>query len=190
MELINDKYIQFIDVETTGFDVWRNSMIAFSSVIATKDGLEFIDQYTGYSKPESKKFWSDDAEKIHGFTYKEAMKFPEPRQAGIDFLKFLKPYKHDNNFPMLSVYHGAGNFDLRWCDAFFAKNKLWHSWQKVSSMKQIESTMYLAKSHMEADNYKLDTVCKILGIDLDHHKAESDALACFLIYKKLKEMEI
>lgn len=189
MEIRHDKYIHFVDVETTGFDVWRNSLIVVSSVIATTE-LEFVDQYTGYSKPESKKFWSDDAEEIHGFSWAEASKFPDPREACIEWLRWMKPYKHEHNFPMLTVYHGRGRFDLRWMEAFFAKNKLWHSLQKVMKMDLNESTVDLAKEHMEIDNFKLDTVCSHLGIELDHHKAESDALACFKIYKQLKEMEL
>ncbi len=37
------------------------------------------------------------------------------------------------------------------------------------------------------ENHKLSTVCRMLNIPLDHHKADSDANACALIALKLRE---
>ena len=32
--------------------------------------------------------------------------------------------------------------------------------------------------HPEAENHKLNTMCNLLGIELDHHHAGSDSRAC------------
>lgn len=190
MKFINKKFIHFIDFETTGFDPMRNSAIAFSSIVADKNTLEFKEQYTGYAKPESRKFWSKSAEEIHGISYDEAMLFPEPREAAINWLKFLKPYKDENNLPMITVYHGRANFDPRFAEAFFTKCGLLYSWRKVGSTKETESTVKLAKEYLEIKNYKLNTVCEHLDIELDHHEAASDTMGCYKIYKELKGREI
>jgi len=190
MDLISKEYIQIIDVETTGFDVWRNSLIEYSSIIAKADTFELVAQKTGHARPYSKKYWSSDAELVHGITYNEAKKFPEPREAAIEWLKFLAPYKHKDNYPLLTVYHGNGNFDARWAEAFFAKCNLQFSWSKVASTKYTESTLKLAKNHLDIENFRLDTICEHLNIELEHHKAESDTLACYEIYKRLKPLEI
>ena len=40
-------------------------------------------------------------------------------------------------------------------------------------------TVRLAReAHPDFPNHKLNTVCREMGIELEHHKAESDALAC------------
>jgi len=118
------------------------------------------------------------------------MTYKKPKESAIEWLKFLKPFKHKYNYPLLTVYHGNGNFDPRWAEAFFVKAGLQFSWCKVASLKHTESTIKLAKNHLEVENYRLDTVCKKLEIELDHHKSESDTMACYQIYKKLKPLEI
>jgi DNA polymerase III epsilon subunit-like protein len=53
------------------------------------------------------------------------------------------------------------------------------------------STHSLAKvlqNHFNFEGFSLDLICKRLGIELKHHDAKSDALACLEIIKQLLPM--
>lgn len=181
----HEKFAQFVDVETTGFDPFSNSVISMAVIVADIETGEIADKFVGYAQPESKRKWSSKAEEIHGFSYSEAMEFPTQRQTAIEYLKFMKQFKHPKNLPMDFYYHGNGNFDWRFVNAMMSKQDLLFSFRKISKVDFVHSTVKLAKKKMALNSYKLNVVSERLGIDLDHHEVESDAMACYGIWKKL-----
>lgn len=184
-KLFSKDYIQFVDLESTGFSSYRNSIIALASIIVDRKTNEIVDEFLEYGKPESSFHWSEKAEEVHGISLSKAMGFQPQGHLALKYLKFLKPYKHEDNHPLEFWYHGRGKFDYRFAEAMMCKQGLRFSWNKIADTSLVNSTADLAKKQMCLKNYKLNTVCDALKIELDHHKAESDARACYEIFKKL-----
>lgn len=166
----------FVDLETTGFDPIRNSVIACSIIRLNGDSVE---QKTFYGRPESVHQWSDKAEAIHKISLWDAMKFPTHTQMAADILDFLLPSEF--------YYHGLRKFDWIRLEGLFFKTGQVVQFRQKCRIENVHSTLDLAKEKLQLPNYKLNTVCDYLDIELLHHKADSDARAVYLIWKKLTE---
>lgn len=79
----------------------------------------------------------------------------------------IQPYLVDE----ILVAHNAFGFDMRVLQDLVSLYDL--SFEPFV----VWDTLELAKKTWDLPNYKLDTVCKHLGIELNHHNAESDAVA-------------
>lgn len=173
----------FSDCETTGFDPVRNDMISVS-LIVTDSNHNIIDKYYDEIKPDFNKFYSEEAEKIHGFTKRDMKNFKPRKEACIDMLKFLKPFKDKNNTPRPFVFHALRNFDYQFLNWAFRKEELQYSLWKIIEGGNIFSTIEMARKAGYKDN-KLNTWAKRLGVDFSHHLAEDDAKMCLNLYKHL-----
>lgn len=166
----------FLDVETTGFDFLRNDIISLACIIQTDDSaIEFV----GYARPGSNRYWSYDAEKVHGFSFDEAMSFPSQKELCNNFIEFVRPYSKLNFW-----CHALGLFDWKFLIHYFLKNNM--EWEIKTRFQNPQSTIPLAKSKLQLPNYKLNTIASYLNIELDHHEVLSDARACHQIWSKLK----
>lgn len=148
--------------------------------------FNLCDEKTFYARPKSRRGWTSKAEEIHGFSYGEAMAFPETRKTAIEILYFLLPFKQQDNSPLLFVSHDINSFDFRHLESFFAFENLKNSFDKVFNIKNKESTINMARNAGYSDN-KLDIWADRIGFELDHHEAESDRKACSKVYRFLKE---
>lgn len=183
-ELIGNAHIMICDCETTGFSDKMHDMISFSGMI-TDFNLDIKDKITFYSRPKKER-WTEAAAKIHGFSLEEALKFPDPRKSAIELLHFLKPFKTEDNKPILFVSHDTSGFDYRFLKSFFNNTMLIESFWKVFKDDYRLSTINMGRSFGVDDN-KLDVWAKKLNIKLDHHNAESDRDACFSVFKHILE---
>ena len=190
---MKNKYIFVTDIETTGFSPKKNDIIELAGIIVKKNGddFELIDSFSENCRPYSRSTWTVGAEMIHKIGIHEAFSFQHPRKMLINFLKFLLPYKHSDNLPLLFVCHAKNKFDYKFIKEAFEKEMLVSSFNKVFSEKKYESTIDIAqkyKSALGVENLKLPTLAEYFDIKLNHHEATSDANACLEIYKKLKNM--
>jgi len=90
--LFNNKYRFFIDVETTGFDPMRNDIVSLAMIVTDIDGTE-IGEFYETCRPEFNKFYSTEAEEIHGFKRSELEKFQTPRELCKKLLWFLNDFR-------------------------------------------------------------------------------------------------
>lgn len=183
-------FISFIDVETTGFDPWRNEIIQLACIITDKEAKNELDVFNQYCRPLCPTQWTNGAEKVHRITLNEALNFQHPFDMAVNFLNFLKPYKGDSVYhePKINfVCHSKGRFDYRFLETFFRKLELQYSFWKVFDSKLYESTIDCVKdSFVKLPNEKLSTIAKYIKFDLNHHEALSDTRACKEIYKYFK----
>lgn len=171
-----------IDIETTGFSKDKNDLIVLAAVEVLSD-LTIGKRFSAYLRPEKKECWTRGAEGIHGISLTEALGFDRRRDGILNFMNWLKP--HVNEFPLSFIYHGKNRWDFNFLKATFLKELLHESFERVFTIDKTESTVDLAKQYLKLPNYKLNTVCEALSIDLNHHEAMSDALACAQIYTRL-----
>ena len=172
-----------VDIETSGFNVNKNDLIELGAVLLNDD-LTVKSEFHCYLKPVKPQYWKYEAENIHGITLNEAMCFKDGRESLIDFLNYLAPELE--NFPLKFICHAKNKWDYNFLKGTFLKFGLIESFFKAFNAEHYESTIDLSRETLELPNYKLNTVCEALSIDLTHHKALSDAKACSEIYRLLK----
>jgi len=183
-ELSGNEHIMICDCETTGFSEKQHDMITFSAMIVDFN-LDIKDKVTVYARPKKER-WTIGAQKVHKFSLAEALTFPDPRKTAIQLLHFLKPFKTDDNRPILFVSHDTSGFDSRFFKSFFMNNMLIESYWKVFKDEYKLSTISMAR-RMGIEDNKLDTWANRLNLELNHHEAESDRNACFEVFKHILE---
>jgi DNA polymerase III epsilon subunit-like protein len=175
------------DLETTGTNVFDAEIITGHFIYVDKN-LQTRSEFTLQCNPLK---WSYDAEKIHGITKEEASKYKKFSEVYLDLLNWLEAYDvneawmHTNAkmFGKLTYFDHA-ILRLRMGDMgdvpYFLIEKI-----------RPYSTHSLAKvlqNHFNFEGFSLDLICKRLGIQLKHHDAQSDAIACLEIIKQLLPM--
>jgi DNA polymerase III epsilon subunit-like protein len=175
------------DLETTGTNVFDAEIITGHFIYVDKN-LQTRSEFTLQCNPSK---WSYEAEKIHGITKEQASKYKKFSEVYLDLLNWLEAYDvkeawmHTNAkmFGKLTYFDHA-ILRLRMGDMgdvpYFLIEKL-----------RPYSTHSLAKvlqNHFNFEGFSLDLICKRLGIELKHHDAKSDALACLEIIKQLLPM--
>ena len=93
-----NKFRIYCDIESTGFDPIRNDLISIAMIVTDREMVKRAEFYET-AKPDFNKFYSEDAEKIHGFGIAQLMSFQNPSVLCLNLLKFLKPFKDQFNFP-------------------------------------------------------------------------------------------
>ena len=186
------------DTEFTSFDKIGGDLLSVGLV-------EVLDDYTlgrskvFYSRPRSTKYFTEAAQKVHGFSYFKASTFPEPKDAAIEILNWLAPLK--DYFPLTFINHGNGKLDFKWLEQFMTNNSFQSSFWKAFNEDDVENTIALAKTHftdikesteinpINGKPYGLHTLRNVAdhcGLELDHHEALSDAIVCAQIYCRIK----
>jgi len=192
---MNNPYIIACDIETDGFSHNKNNILELAGVIAVKKNnqYEIIDQFCQRCRPYDFKHWSVGAEKIHKITMSEAKAAQHPRKMLINFMKFLKPYKAENNDPILFIDHSKNRFDYKFIKHLFMKEELLQSFWRVFKEDHHKSTVDLIKKYQHIlglPDAKLSTAADYFNIELDHHNALSDAIACIKLFQILENYKI
>ena len=190
----------FVDVETTGFDPWRASVLALACVLTNDEGEE-IDRFYEFCRPATTnktvtiptlidgrmktyeyKLWSVEAEKKHGISYEFAMKQQHPINLCVNLLNFLA--KHVGEPTPLTMYTKSMAFDLRMITAMFSRN-LEHHYYKM--YRYIKFNDWENVYDLVPNATDLETVAKREGIKIKAHDALSDDLAMIELWKRYRE---
>lgn len=183
-----NKYKLFCDVETTGFNWLSHCLLTWSGIV-TDENLNILAKKKINFRPHGIETWSDEAEEVHGISYYEAMAFPERRKSCIDVLHFLKPFKHEDNWPLTFIEHSLQNIDINFTIGTFVKENLEFSLYKVIKLPHHQSTIKMARKAGYKKN-SLDEWAKRIGFNLEHHDSDSDAMACLETYRYLTRNDL
>lgn len=129
---------------------------------------EFND--TGYSKLLSTLINPDDVlfepqmTELHGITaemVKDAPTIPEVMKQICSLIKGNFIFAHNATYDIKKIINGCNENNII-----------------IPNFKYADSLMLAKRTWKGLINYKLDTVSKFLNIELNHHNADSDAIAC------------
>lgn len=170
------------DLETTGLDVHGACWITGSFGKLDPVTLETMDELELTSRPYH---WSEEARRIHRFSRHTANEF-SPRRESLD--KLIEWLPKDRKFAFLchaseSVFDIESkqkinaHFDFAMIKGDFAYQERYFDFYKYFDEKKIISTVTIARS-LKLESAKLNNLCLQFNIELDHHNAKSDRLAC------------
>ena len=146
-----------LDFETANNE--RNSACALG--LAVVENKVITEQVSFLIKPPKSYFIHTD---IHGITWDDVRNKPTFDQIWIDIKKYFKKIDfivaHNSSFDR-SVMKAC-------CDYYGIK----------APEKDYKCTLQLSRKMLNLENNRLETVCEYYGIELNHHNALSDTLAC------------
>jgi DNA polymerase III epsilon subunit-like protein len=180
----------FVDVETTGTDYWRNEIITLSISFCDEE-LNECDSALFRFRPKYKDFWEEGAEAAHGIAWDEAANFPDAEIEWKSFLSFIG--YHGNRSPLVCHAKWFGHyFDHAFINAQLSLRNLLFEKRKYISEKTI-STISMAETLrreglVASGSLALNVLCEQFKINLNHHDAESDRLACQELFKKFTKI--
>lgn len=157
-----------VDVETANK---RKASVCQIAIIEWENG-KIIDEWSTLVKPKGK-FFSEFTE-LHGIDedkVKHSPTFEDIAQEVVERLSYKFVVSHssfDKNVINAELREaGMGNLICRWVDTVAVARKAWPNER----------------------NHKLSTIADVLGIELDHHDALSDARACgYILIDGLEEL--
>ena len=146
-----------IDFETA--DYWRDSACSVGVVLVENGRM--TERLHQLIRPPRKEFVFTG---IHGLTWNDVCDSPTFRQLWPQLQKFIDKAE-------FLVAHNA-SFDKSVLYACCAAERI------TPPTHQFQCTMRMARSKWNLQSVKLPSVCRHLGIQLNHHNALSDAEAC------------
>jgi DNA polymerase III epsilon subunit-like protein len=171
------------DLESTGLNVFDAEIITGFFCLLDQNYNVVSTRYIQCNPLK----WSDEAEKVHGITKKQASKFKsfsDVYQSLIDWIELsgaTEFWCHSN----VKMYGKIVPYDY----AILRMNMMNVSDSGYYAVNKLRafSTHSLAKAqnHFTFESNSLDNICKQLKIELKHHNAESDCMATVEIIKQL-----
>jgi len=153
------KYNRFIAIDFETANNERNSACALGIVVV--ENLIITDQYSTLIKPPTSYFTFTN---IHGITWQDVQDQPSFKE----LWPKIKNYLRDIDFV---VAHNI-TFDKAVLEACCYYYNI-----QIPELKY-ECTCQLSRNRLKLSSNALDSVSNYYGIELDHHNALSDTLAC------------
>jgi DNA polymerase-3 subunit epsilon len=168
----------FFDLETTGVNHWQHSIHQMSGKIVI-DGEE-KETFNFKSCPHPRARIEDEALKIANVTREQVLAYPPMGEVYKALILILSKYcnKFDKSDKFYLVGFNNASFDNQFLRAFFVQNadQYFGSWFWPNPVDvYVFATPYLHKDRTKMENFKLKTVAKHLGIEVDETKLH-DAL--------------
>lgn len=157
-----EKYIVF-DVETPNA---KNDRISSIGAAVIENG-KIVETYSSLVNPET--YFSSFNIELTGINKQKVKNAPNFKSVW----KELEPIFKGG----ILIAHNAA-FDM----GVLAKCIKSYNIEDVSSFSYACTVRMSRKCFPELENHKLNTVCDYLNIALDHHKADSDSVACAKIF--------
>lgn len=185
------QFILSCDLETTGTSAAGSDWITGSFAVLDYQSLQIIRELELKSRP---RFWSDEAAAVHGISLKDAIKFPDRKDALAKLIEFLPPYRSFDFLCHARAQNESGyfHFDFAFLKYDFFDQLSIFEFRKYFNDRDVISTHTMAKE-LQARKVIPDEVskglsglCAYFKIYLNHHDAKSDRRACELLYAKLR----
>ena len=174
-----------IDTEYTSFyspDKRKSGELLQLSIVPIIDGIKG-EPFNEYCKPLTH-VWNNHAEKVHGISKKRAATFQHPEKLAEKLIAYLEEF----DCMFTPVGHNCKG-DKNYIDRLLSDYGYMNKWSQTVKVKW-HDTMEIAKKKKSiicTKNYKLDTLCKFLKIDINAHDALSDANATAELYMQMNE---
>ena len=160
----------FFDLETTGVNPGKNGIHQISGQIVI-DGVvkELFDFHV---QPNPKAIIEDEALKVAGVTREQVMAYPPMREVYNQFVGMLAKYvnKYDKKDKFFLVGYNNAAFDNQFLRGFFLQNgdNYFGSWFWSNTLDvMVLASAYLVTRRPDMENFKLSTVAKTLGVNVN-----------------------
>jgi len=162
----------YIDVETTGIECPESGLVQLAGAVEI-DG-EVVEHFDFHIRPFPNDVVSDEALAVNGLTREDLARYEAPRRVLEKFLLLLGKYvdRYDRADKFHFVAYNAV-FDAEHLRAWFEKNGdryfgswFWHPPLDVMAM----AALVLMGHRHSMENFKLPTVARALGFDVDDYK--------------------
>lgn len=179
----------FFDLETTGTNPARNGIHQISGQIVI-DGKK-VEDFDFHVQPNPKAQIEEAALQVAGVTREQVLLYPAMGEVYAQFVAMLGKYvdKFNKKDKFFLVGYNNASFDNQFLRGFFLQNgdNYFGSWFWANSIDvMILASHHLAPRRQEMDNFKLATVAKFMGINVDDealHDAFYDIYLTREIYK-------
>lgn len=182
----------FFDVETTGLDPRRNSIVQLSGILEI-DG-KVASEFNFTVAPCDGDPITEEALAVIGKTKDEILSYPPAGDIHRQLIQIFS--SHIDKFDRRDKFYPAGyniRFDLDFLSEFFRRcNDVyfgsWCNWRAIDVMQFAHWLSYTGQIDLE--NYKLETICKHYGIEIKAHDAMSDIQATRELLKRITSSTI
>ena len=179
----------FIDVETTGVNHWQHSTHQISGGLFI-DG-ELKEQFDFKVRPHEKGKIDPEALALTNLNLEDLLKYPHRLEVKKELDAILNKYinKFDKNDKAFFCAYNA-HFDNAFMRAFFKQcgdNYFGSYFWSNNIDVMVLAAEYLKDRRAQLPNFKLMTVAKFLGIEVDEDKAH-DGFYDILITKKVYDL--
>ncbi len=179
----------FLDVETTGLNPKKDRIVEIAIIFEMENKEKKV--FHRFIKHEEYPKGYEKAFKINGLTKEYLEKNGDNEiQVYNELIAFLdnEISKYDKEDKCIIAGYCVG-FDDGFLRALFDmySNRYYGSYF-MSCLLDVRSTVaeYVKRKNVKFVNYKLGTVCKIFGIEIETHKAMSDIKATYDLYYKIR----
>jgi DNA polymerase-3 subunit epsilon len=181
----------FYDLETTGTKHWKNGIHQISGLIEING--EVVKEFDFKVRPNPKAEIEDKALEVGRVTRDQILAYPEMQVVYKELSEILDSYvnKYDRSDKFFLVGYNNRSFDDAFFRAFFVQNhdEYFGSRFFADSHDLIVLASYYLKSHRtKLPDFKLSTVAKFLGVEVDEtklHDATYDLYLTRSLYYKL-----
>lgn len=186
----------FYDLETTGVDERRHGVHQISGCIEV-DGV-LMESFNFKVQPNPKALIEPEALAVGNVTGEQIKAYPPMREIYLKIIKILSKYvdKYNPRDKMYLVGFRNSSFDDKFFRAWFLQNQdaYFGSWFWGNSLDvSIQASEYLINRRAKMLNFKLKTVAKELGLEVDEerlHDAEYDIMLTRSIYRIVTGLDL
>lgn len=159
----------FFDLETTGTNPGKHGIHQISGQIVI-DGV-IKETFDFHVQPNPKALIEDEALKVGNVTREQILAYPPMQQVYQEFVSMLGKYvdKFNKKDKFFLVGYNNAAFDNQFLRGFFLQNDdvYFGSWFWANSIDvMVLASAYLATRRPDMENFKLSTVARTLGVDV------------------------
>lgn len=160
----------FFDLETTGTNPGKHGIHQISGQIVI-DGV-IKETFDFHVQPNPRAMIEDEALKVGGVTREQILAYPPMQQVYQEFVAMLGKYvdKFNKKDKFFLVGYNNAAFDNQFLRGFFLQNGdvYFGSWFWSNSIDvMVLASAYLASRRPDMENFKLSTVAKTLGVNVN-----------------------